>query len=55
MKAGLTVPTFQLYAYPGRDHACGRESGKHFDQADALKAGTTGRRTVSRETFWQEV
>ena len=38
MKAGLTVPTFQLYAYPCRDHACGRESGKHFDQADALKA-----------------
>ena len=38
MKAGLTAPSFQLYAYPGRDHAFAREGGKHFHQDDALKA-----------------
>jgi carboxymethylenebutenolidase len=38
MKAGLTAPTFQLYWYPGRDHAFAREGGKHFHRDDALRA-----------------
>jgi len=38
MRAGLSAPAFQLYSYPGRDHAFAREGGKHFDRADALKA-----------------
>jgi carboxymethylenebutenolidase len=38
MKAGLTAPTFQLYWYPGRDHAFAREGGKHFHPDDALRA-----------------
>lgn len=38
MSAGLTAPAFQLYSYPGRDHAFAREGGKHFHQPDALKA-----------------
>lgn len=38
MKAGLTAPHFQLYSYPGRDHAFARDGGKHFHQGDALKA-----------------
>lgn len=38
MKAGLTAPNFQLYSYPGRDHAFARDGGKHFHPGDARKA-----------------
>lgn len=38
MKAGLTAPNFQLYSYPGRDHAFARDGGKHFHEGDATKA-----------------
>lgn len=38
MKAGLTAPNFQLYAYPGRDHAFAREGGAHYHAGDAAKA-----------------
>jgi len=38
MKAGLTSPNFQLYSYPGRDHAFARDGGKHFHLADATMA-----------------
>ena len=40
MKAGLTAPNFQLYWYPGRDHAFARDGGKNYDAADAKKANT---------------
>lgn len=38
MKAGLTAPNFQLYSYPGRDHAFARDGGKHYHAGDAAKA-----------------
>jgi carboxymethylenebutenolidase len=38
MKAGLTAPNFQLYSYPGRDHAFARVGGKHYHAGDAAKA-----------------
>ena len=38
MKAGLTTANYQLYSYPGRDHAFARDGGKHYHQADADKA-----------------
>lgn len=38
MKAGLTAPNFELYSYPGRDHAFAREGGKHFHPGDARMA-----------------
>jgi len=38
MKAGLTASTYQLYWYPGRDHAFARDGGKNYDAADARKA-----------------
>lgn len=38
MKAGLTAPNYQLYTYPGRDHAFARDGGKHFHPGDARKA-----------------
>lgn len=38
MKASLTAPNFELYWYPGRDHAFAREGGKHYHAGDARKA-----------------
>lgn len=38
MKAGLTAPNFQLFWYPGRDHAFAREGGKHYHAGDAAAA-----------------
>ena len=38
MKAGLTVPNYQLFWYPGRDHAFARDGGKHYHREDANKA-----------------
>lgn len=38
MKAGLTAPNFQLYWYPGRDHAFARDGGKHYHAGDAKTA-----------------
>lgn len=38
MKAGLTNPNYQLYSYPGRDHAFARDGGKHYHRGDANKA-----------------
>lgn len=38
MRAGLTAPNFQLYWYPGRDHAFARAGGKNYDPADAALA-----------------
>jgi carboxymethylenebutenolidase len=43
MKAGLTGANFQLYWYPGRDHAFAREGGKHYHAGDAA---TANRRTL---------
>jgi len=38
MKAGLTGPNYQLFWYPGRDHAFARNGGKHYHREDANKA-----------------
>lgn len=38
MKAGLTAPNYQLFWYPGRDHAFARDGGKHYHREDAIKA-----------------
>ena len=38
MKAALTNPNYQLYSYPGRDHAFARDGGKHYHRGDANKA-----------------
>ena len=38
MKAVLTNPNYQLYSYPGRDHAFARDGGKHYHRGDANKA-----------------
>lgn len=38
MKAGLTNPNYQLYSYPGRDHAFARDGGKHYHAGDAKRA-----------------
>lgn len=38
MKAGLTASNFQLYWYPGRDHAFARHGGKHYHAGDATTA-----------------
>ena len=38
MKAGLTGPNYQLFWYPGRDHAFARDGGKHYHREDASKA-----------------
>lgn len=38
MKAGLTGPNYQLFWYPGRDHAFARDGGKHYHREDANKA-----------------
>ena len=38
MKAGLTGPNYQLFWYPGRDHAFARDGGKHYHRGDANKA-----------------
>lgn len=38
MKADLTGPNFQLFWYPGRDHAFAREGGKHYHAGDAAAA-----------------
>ena len=43
MKSGLTAPNFQLYGYPGRDHAFARVGGKHYDAGDARIANTRTR------------
>ena len=38
MKTGLTAGNYQLYWYPGRDHAFAREGGKHYHKSDAKLA-----------------
>jgi carboxymethylenebutenolidase len=38
MKAALTAPNYQLFSYPGRDHAFARDGGKHYHPADAATA-----------------
>ncbi len=38
VKAALKPPLFQIYAYPGRDHAFAREGGKNWNAADARTA-----------------
>lgn len=38
MKAGLTASNYQLFWYPGRDHAFARDGGKHYHREDANKA-----------------
>jgi carboxymethylenebutenolidase len=43
MKSGLTAPNFQLYSYPGRDHAFAREGGEHYHRGDA---GTANKRSL---------
>ena len=43
MESGLTAPNFQLYSYPGRDHAFAREGGQHYHKGDA---GTANQRTL---------
>ncbi|HVY87993.1 MAG TPA: dienelactone hydrolase family protein [Hyphomonadaceae bacterium] len=43
MKAGLTAPNFQLYSYPGRDHAFARVGGAHYHEGDA---GMANQRTL---------
>ena len=38
MKAGLTAPNYNLYGYPGRDHAFPRDGGKNDHAGDTKKA-----------------
>ena len=38
VKAALTGRLFEIYSYPGRDHAFARQGGKNYDAADAASA-----------------
>jgi carboxymethylenebutenolidase len=38
VKAALKPPLFEIYSYPGRDHAFAREGGKNWNAADAKRA-----------------
>ena len=38
LKSGLTAPNYQLFWYPGRDHAFARAGGKHYHAGDARAA-----------------
>jgi len=38
VKAALKGPLFEIYSYPGRDHAFARQGGKNYDATDAAAA-----------------